>query len=803
MSQKVIVLSRDGKEEIYPLKAEKTILGRDKSCDIVLDDVSISRRHAAIIFRFEKIYIENISPSGQIFKAGKATEYAELDENVEISIGPYVLTWRTAHAPSLASNIGDVSAEAPELSSASSTPESTLPSASSGDSSEHEVAFHQDAMIGALAPYNQNGLNNAGDELEDASPAGFSAQDFAAISESENTQVSHRQAIPKLRVTKGENIGREIKLNVGSVWVVGRSRKAHVHIDNPKLSRQHFKIIKINNRFRIQDMGSSMGTKLNGVTVADAPLQAFDTIQAGPVELQFLMVDSNYQHVELPQPASAALLQAPNLSVAAAKEDYDHNKSTIVNIPVPYDPTRAQESFGNASSYKAGHAEEEEWREDEAGESDNPAIKRLPPWLIQLKRKRAELQRLWQELPPQKRYIYAGSGAVLLLLLIFNSLGGETSVNTTPITAKKDPPSLAEDAEINIAQSPDISPTYYALSLDKQNLIRKLYADAERAESKGQWQEALDASSKILELVDKYKRTKDIMLQAQAQINESYFKNTNSIEDAQDAAAKSKDQIQILMDSGTLALTQKRWADAEEAFISVLTLDPNNKEAQKGLIAARNKDPMAQYEEPQNEIVQVDPEIEEKKKEYEVLSGLKTQYQIAADYVRGPEFRKAIPILKDLDAKLNTLIKEYSEGRAPASIRDELSMNATQMQSLVEEAYFQALSQLDIEYQTQLADADQYVANRQYVQARQQYDQILAREPYYDKVRVARERLYVKIIAEAKSLYRGAVIYESVGDLRAAVAGLQKTKDLLENVKDYEAVEYYMKAEARLAYLRR
>lgn len=801
MSQKVIIVSRDGKEETYPLKAEKTILGRDKSCDIVLDDVSISRKHAAIIFRFEKIYIENISPSGQIFKAGQATEFAELDENVEINMGPYVLTCKTADASSFANKSEDAPAEDPQLSSASSTPELTIPSTPDYDASENEAAFNQEGMAGALAPYNQNGLN-AGYEAENASPVGFSAQDFAAISENENTQVSHQQAIPKLRVTKGESEGREIKLNVGSVWVVGRSRKAHVHIDNPKLSRQHFKIIKINNRFRIQDMGSSTGTKLNGVTVADAPLQPFDTIQAGPVELQFLMVDSNYQHVELPKPASAALLQAPNLSGSADQGDYDHNNSTIVNIPVPYDPTRTQESFGKVSSYNAGHAVEEEWREDEVGESDNATLKKLPPWLIQLKRKRAELQRIWQELPPQKRYIYAGSGAVLLLLLIFNSFGGETKVNTTTITAKGDPSSLAEEGEINIAQSPDISPTYYALSLDKQNLIRKLYADAERAESKGQWQVALDASSQILELVDKYKRAKDIMLRAQAQINESYFKNANSIEDAQGAAAKNQDQIQILMDSGTLALTQKRWADAEEAFISVLNLDPNNKEAQHGLMAARNKDPMAQYEGPQTEIIQVDPEMEDKKREYEVLSGLRTQYQIAADHVRGPEFRKAIPILKDLDAKLNSLIKEYSEGRAPASIRDELSMNATQMQSLVEEAYFQALSQLDIEYQTQLADADQYVANRQYVQARQQYDQILAREPYYDKVRVARERLYVKIIAEAKSLYRGAVIYESVGDLRAAIAGLQKTKDLLENVKDYEAVEYYMKAEARLAYLK-
>jgi len=94
MKQRAIVLVKDGQEFIHKITAEKMILGRDKSCDIVLDDVSVSRRHAAIISRFEKVYVENISPSGQVLKGDTPFEYAEIAEDIDVAIGPYMLQWR-------------------------------------------------------------------------------------------------------------------------------------------------------------------------------------------------------------------------------------------------------------------------------------------------------------------------------------------------------------------------------------------------------------------------------------------------------------------------------------------------------------------------------------------------------------------------------------------------------------------------------------------------------------------------------------------------------------------------------------
>lgn len=774
MKKHALILIKDGEESIHLLKSEKTILGRDKSCDIVLDDLSVSRKHAALIFRFEKIYIENVSPSGQIFKGSSPFEYAELNEDEEVHIGPYVLTWRKVDESAL---------EKP-------SPEKANSEADSDSDLSPQV---YDAPIVAS---NENvGFDLMVPDSEESSA--MPKDDFALISSSEVTQVSLHQAFPKIRIIKGEDVGREIKLDAGSIWVVGRSRKAHIYIENQKLSRQHFKIIKINNRFRIQDMGSSSGTRLNGVAVADAPLQPFDSIQAGPVEFQFLLVESGYNQVSLPQPKSSL---SPSLEPLDFQEQpfASSQNSTLVNVPVPF--SAPNETFKTPQSSTTHEAiNEEPWSESGNAE-ENINDSKAPAWLKRLRKQQKIIIHQWKELPPNKRRIYSGIAAVFVLAILLSGMGDTAK---TPDNLAENKPSDAEDVTINVAQSPDISPTYYALSIDKQNLIRKLYADAERAESKGQWQEALDASSKILEYVDKYKKTKDIMLQAQSQINESYFKNSGSVADAKDAADRNRDQIKIYMETGNTALQEKRWRDAEEAFISALTLDPNNTDAQQRLLAARNKDPNGQYVISQEPTIEVDPEQEIKDKEIALIQSLKTQYQIASDYIRGPDFRKSIPILKELNTKLVDLKIEYKQGRGPASIRDDLSLNAQKLLSLVEEGYDQALSQLDIEYQTQLADAGQYTANRQYVQARQQYDQILAREPLYEKVRIARQVLYEKMISEAKNLYRGAVIYESVGDLRAAVAGLQKTIELLDKVSDYEAVEYYLKAESRLSYLKR
>lgn len=82
------------------------------------------------------------------------------------------------------------------------------------------------------------------------------------------------------KFTKGEQIGRRQELDQGLQWTIGRGNDVEVQVDNPKLSRAHFKIVKIAQGYKNQDLGSSNGTRLNGVGITDAPLQVFDSIKA-------------------------------------------------------------------------------------------------------------------------------------------------------------------------------------------------------------------------------------------------------------------------------------------------------------------------------------------------------------------------------------------------------------------------------------------------------------------------------------------------------------------------------------------
>jgi pSer/pThr/pTyr-binding forkhead associated (FHA) protein len=795
MKTRAIVIVRDGQEQLYPIKAEKMVIGRDKSSDIVLDDVSVSRKHAAIVCRFEKVYVENLSPSGQVLKGEAPVEYAELEEDMDVNIGPYMIQWRFVDdsafaAPRKGEPAQDVSAPLNDAEAVDSVSDAQLADA--------PVDVGMD--VNAIQPYDGDMMIGAGD-------AGLSPIS-EEISANENTVVSQQQALPKLRIVRGEGEGREIKLDIGSVWVVGRSRKAHIHLESEKLSRQHFKIIKINNRYRIQDMGSATGTKLNGVTVADAPLQPFDTILAGNIELQFVLVDSAFQHVGVPQLGGATpQLAAPEFpqDAAASAGAFDdvHKNSTIVNVPVPYDPRAASQGFASTSA--PGESSHAAFASSEASsEEESEDGKKTHPLLRKVRAKYAEFKTVWYELPKQKRILYGSLGAVMLLLVLSSLVGSSEGTHAPAAATTASEKEEGAATAINVAQSPDISPTFYALSIDKQNQITKLYADAERAIAKGEWQVAFDSTSKILDIVDKYKKSKDMLLQAQSNLTDAMFsKISPGVEDAEQAARSNRDQVNNFLASGTQALGEKRWSDAEAAFTSALTLEPGNKEAALGLNAARQKNPLAQLNE--EEVVQapVDPDLEAKQKELDLIESYRVQYQVAEDKVRAAEYHEAVPILEELYKKLNEKSDDYQAGRAPASIKSELSLAVKALQSNVQEAYESAFAQLDVEYGTQLADADQFIANRQYVQAREIYDQIIERAPYYYKVKDARDRLYEKILSEAKGLYQGALIYESVGDLRSATAGLQKTKELLENVRRYEAVEYRQKAEARLRYLKR
>ncbi|MFI5378891.1 MAG: FHA domain-containing protein [Tepidisphaerales bacterium] len=68
-----------------------------------------------------------------------------------------------------------------------------------------------------------------------------------------------------------------------TITVVGRREDCDLRIPLAEVSRKHCRIINENDTLRIEDLGSSNGTFVNGERAQEAALNAGDTIAVGPV----------------------------------------------------------------------------------------------------------------------------------------------------------------------------------------------------------------------------------------------------------------------------------------------------------------------------------------------------------------------------------------------------------------------------------------------------------------------------------------------------------------------------------------
>ena len=95
--------------------------------------------------------------------------------------------------------------------------------------------------------------------------------------------------------------------------VIGRREDCDLRIPLGEVSRKHCRIVRDGDSLKIEDLGSSNGTFLNGQRVQEAMLSPGDTIQVGPVVF-VLQVDG--------EPSDEAL-QPVMMSGAAANEGED------------------------------------------------------------------------------------------------------------------------------------------------------------------------------------------------------------------------------------------------------------------------------------------------------------------------------------------------------------------------------------------------------------------------------------------------------------------------------------------------
>lgn len=99
---------------------------------------------------------------------------------------------------------------------------------------------------------------------------------YASASDLRDSDAGQGDMRVVLRGLGGKYHGRSVSLE--EPRVVGRARDAHIRIDDPAFAERHARLELRGERVLLRDLGSSEGTRVNGVAVRDALLVAGDQV---------------------------------------------------------------------------------------------------------------------------------------------------------------------------------------------------------------------------------------------------------------------------------------------------------------------------------------------------------------------------------------------------------------------------------------------------------------------------------------------------------------------------------------------
>ena len=90
----IIVRSGTGRAgETYALERDRLTIGRSPDCDIFLDDVTVSRRHALLVKREDGYAIEDQASLNGTYVNRRRVDSMRLEDGDEMQIGKYKLTF--------------------------------------------------------------------------------------------------------------------------------------------------------------------------------------------------------------------------------------------------------------------------------------------------------------------------------------------------------------------------------------------------------------------------------------------------------------------------------------------------------------------------------------------------------------------------------------------------------------------------------------------------------------------------------------------------------------------------------------
>jgi hypothetical protein len=123
-----------------------------------------------------------------------------------------------------------------------------------------------------------------------------------------------------LEIQPGSLAPRSVTIEAGTELRFGRVAPAHVVLNDPTVSRQHFAISYDGRMCRIRDLGSTHGTLVNDRPVTQGVLYDADLIRAGTTTLRVHFADDEIDVLPLPVVADVPTPSGPTAGLAATLE---------------------------------------------------------------------------------------------------------------------------------------------------------------------------------------------------------------------------------------------------------------------------------------------------------------------------------------------------------------------------------------------------------------------------------------------------------------------------------------------------
>ena len=89
----IVVLQGPHRGAEYPIRRERTVIGRSREAHLVFDEETLSREHAAIVYRHGQFVLEDLDSANGSALNGNAVHSEDLVHGDRIQLGRITLQW--------------------------------------------------------------------------------------------------------------------------------------------------------------------------------------------------------------------------------------------------------------------------------------------------------------------------------------------------------------------------------------------------------------------------------------------------------------------------------------------------------------------------------------------------------------------------------------------------------------------------------------------------------------------------------------------------------------------------------------